>query len=203
MDDSIPYLFRTYNGNKYVLNFDPNDKIEDAIYRFESEEFNFKDVEIYPIEDQNPNYDVQLDKSLGSFSSRRFLLCARYTRNSKPYKIQKLDFDENSNIPEENTDENSNFTEEDINEDCFMKTPVPNRNIEKSKKESNLLIQQFNNIMKTNPDIFDEILEVAKNANEDHFNILKNNRSKIEQLLINYESKSEECFSLNNSDDTK
>lgn len=159
----MQYLFRTYNGNKYIHPFGQEDTIEDAINYFENN-FNFKDVKIYPIEDDGPKYHVEYSKHLNSFNTKRFLLCARYTRNSKRYSPEK-----------------------DIKEQTFMKTPEPKKYNGQHRKESILLIQHASNLLLDNPDfdnIFNAILNIAKKSNIEHFNILKENKNKRKILEL-------------------
>lgn len=168
------YLFKTYNGNKYILPFDESSTVQSAIDFFQNE-YVFKDVNIYSIGNKIPNFKTDKTKLLKSFPSRIFLLCARYGRNSEKYEKKNLI----------------------INNECYIRTPLPNRNIEKNRKKNNLLIQQFNNLMEDNPNIFDEVLEIAKKTDQTHYELLSQKKEKIKELLKNSKEELDENISKN------
>ena len=173
IENCMPYLFRTYNRNKYKKEFDIDSTIGDAVRHFE-DTYNFIDVFIYPIEDKRINYNVNMSSLLSSFESRLFLLCARYTRDSIPYTYDKS---------------------QDAHEIHFMKTPTPTRFFEQATNENILLIQQYNMLIDVKPNIFNDVLEIARKTSPKHFNILDQNKDKIKDLLKQIKDESEKIQS--------
>ena len=159
------YYFRTINGLSFIEKFEPSTKLCDA-----SEIINQKyfviDSHLFPIIDDKPvNFDQE--QTFESIGTNIYLIRARFTSKSKFMNlIQSFEI--------ENHRSKQKIDEKLVS---FMPTPEPDDKIP-AKKEI-LYHIHVQNYLQDHPEVFEQVIQSARNQNEGDYKLLNDNKEKL------------------------